>query len=832
MNKRMHGRHGVWISGAALMALGVGSAAGCGATKSEKELGADNGPVQAASEAVTSTYDWPQFGGDSRHGGNNTLETKITRSNVNKLAQLFRISLPETIEGAPVVLTNVTTPSGVHDVGFVTTRNGALVAFDAYTGNTLWTKQPSGSQITMSSPAIDPSRAYVYGVGLDMHLHKYAVGDGTEVLTGGWPQLFTNKPSVEKGSTALTIATVNGVSYLYLGTGGYDGDGGDYQGHVTTVNLNTGTETVFNAMCSDQTVHFGTSPDCAAAKSGIWAKAGVTFDPATNRLYAVTGNGTYAPASRYWGDSILALSPDGTGANGNPLDTYTPSNYQTLQNNDKDLGSTNLLILPNNGSKYPHLGAMSGKDAMVRLINLDNMSGQGGPGHVAGEVASAALTTGGENQNPSTSWINPADGSTWLFFVSPANGINAYHLLVDGSGNPALSPIWHAGGGGGGAAVANNVLYYATNGVLHALDPLTGAELWRDSTIGQIHWQTPAIVNGVVYIGDNARELTAYSINTEQPLSRSGWTAVGTPTGGDVAANALDGNPATRWSTGAAMTNGMSFVVDMKNTQSFDEISMLAGGASDYPRSFQVFVSNDGVNFGNAITSGTGGGTTVTAAFPPQSARFIKVVQTGTASNWWSIAEFNVLTSGSGGGGGGTGGSSGTGGSGGGGVTGGGGTGGSAGSGGSSGAFASAIDCGGPAAAPYVADVDFTGGSTINHASTIDLSGVTNPAPAAVYQSGRIGNFSYTIPGFAPNSSHTVRLHFAETYFSSAGSRVFNVSINGTAELSNFDIESAAGAKNKAITRSFTLNANASGAYVIQTQSIKDNSLISGVDIQ
>jgi hypothetical protein len=158
--------------------------------------------------------------------------------------------------------------------------------------------------------------------------------------------------------------------------------------------------------------------------------------------------------------------------------------------------------------------------------------------------------------------------------------------------------------------------------------------------------------------------------------------------------------------------------------------------------------------------------------------------------------------------------------------------GGSSGSGGTGGAFASAIDCGGPAATPYVADVDFTGGSTINHANPIDVSGVTNPAPAVVYQSARIGNFSYTIPGFTPNSSHTVRLHFAETYFSTAGSRVFNVSINATSELSNFDIESAAGAKNKAITRSFTLNANPSGAYVIQTQSIKDNSLISGIDIQ
>src|SRR5260370_13796855 len=42
------------------------------------------------------------------------------------------------------------------------------------------------------------------------------------------------------------------------------------------------------------------------------------------------------------------------------------------------------------------------------------------------------------------------------------------------------------------------------------------------------------------------------------------------------------------------------------------------------------------------------------------------------------------------------------------------------------------INACGPAVSPFAADMDFTGGSTINHANTIDLSGVTNPAPMAV----------------------------------------------------------------------------------------------------
>jgi beta-glucanase (GH16 family) len=142
------------------------------------------------------------------------------------------------------------------------------------------------------------------------------------------------------------------------------------------------------------------------------------------------------------------------------------------------------------------------------------------------------------------------------------------------------------------------------------------------------------------------------------------------------------------------------------------------------------------------------------------------------------------------------------------------------------------INCGGPAVSPFAADVDFAGGGTIHHANTIDLSGVTNPAPMAVYQTGRDGNFTYTIPNFTAGSSHTVRLHFAETFWSAAGSRIFNVSINGTTVLTNFDIFAAAGAKNKAIVEQFTANANSSGQYVIKFTTVKDNSLVSGIEIQ
>jgi hypothetical protein len=142
------------------------------------------------------------------------------------------------------------------------------------------------------------------------------------------------------------------------------------------------------------------------------------------------------------------------------------------------------------------------------------------------------------------------------------------------------------------------------------------------------------------------------------------------------------------------------------------------------------------------------------------------------------------------------------------------------------------INSGGPAVSPFAADKDFSGGGTINHANTIDLSGVTNPAPMTVYQTARVGNFTYTIPGFTAGSSHTVRLHFAETFFNAAGSRTFNVSINGTQVLTNFDIFAAAGAQNKAVIKQFTANANSSGQYVVQFTEVVNQSLLSGIEVQ
>ena len=142
-----------------------------------------------------------------------------------------------------------------------------------------------------------------------------------------------------------------------------------------------------------------------------------------------------------------------------------------------------------------------------------------------------------------------------------------------------------------------------------------------------------------------------------------------------------------------------------------------------------------------------------------------------------------------------------------------------------------AIDCGGAASGTFVTDTDFNGGATSGTGTTIDTSAVANPAPQAVYQSNRFGNFTYTIPGLTAGGTYTVRLHFAEEYWTAAGKRTFNVVINGAQVLTNFDIFAAAGAAFKANVQQFSAVASGSGQIVIQAVTVIDNAQINGIEV-
>ncbi len=142
------------------------------------------------------------------------------------------------------------------------------------------------------------------------------------------------------------------------------------------------------------------------------------------------------------------------------------------------------------------------------------------------------------------------------------------------------------------------------------------------------------------------------------------------------------------------------------------------------------------------------------------------------------------------------------------------------------------INCGSSStASPYAADQYYSGGTMHTVTNNIDLSGVTDTAPSAVYKSERYGNATYTIPGLVAGNNYKVRLHMAELYQTATGKRKFNVAINGTTVLSNFDIYAVTGARYKALVREFTTIANTSGNIVITLTTVTDNASICGIEI-
>ena len=127
------------------------------------------------------------------------------------------------------------------------------------------------------------------------------------------------------------------------------------------------------------------------------------------------------------------------------------------------------------------------------------------------------------------------------------------------------------------------------------------------------------------------------------------------------------------------------------------------------------------------------------------------------------------------------------------------------------------INAGGSAAGSFVADVNFSGGNVSSTTSAIDTSLLSGTVPPqSVLQTERWGDSTYTLPGLTAGTSYSVTLYFAEIYWTAAGRRTFNVSINGAQVLSAFDPFVAAGGAKKAIARTFDATANGSGQIVIQ----------------
>ncbi|MFK7861886.1 MAG: discoidin domain-containing protein [Granulosicoccus sp.] len=131
-------------------------------------------------------------------------------------------------------------------------------------------------------------------------------------------------------------------------------------------------------------------------------------------------------------------------------------------------------------------------------------------------------------------------------------------------------------------------------------------------------------------------------------IDRSEWTV--SASHNDWNANlAIDNSISSRWTSTQPQQPGQTFTINMNDSKLIDHVRMTTNNFDpfnlDYPRGYEIHLSDDGINWGDAVASGEGsddGNTDI--FFTRQPAQFIRVTQTGgDAFYWWTIHELTAF---------------------------------------------------------------------------------------------------------------------------------------------------------------------------------------------
>jgi glucosylceramidase len=130
-------------------------------------------------------------------------------------------------------------------------------------------------------------------------------------------------------------------------------------------------------------------------------------------------------------------------------------------------------------------------------------------------------------------------------------------------------------------------------------------------------------------------------------LSPTGWTATANPPGptnscctGDVAANAVDDDASTRYSTGEGQAPGEYLQIDFGRALPVAQLVLDSGASTgDYPRGYAVSVSNDGTTWSQPVATGAGTGQITPIGLDGRPVRYVRVTLTASYGGWWSVAD-------------------------------------------------------------------------------------------------------------------------------------------------------------------------------------------------
>ncbi len=105
--------------------------------------------------------------------------------------------------------------------------------------------------------------------------------------------------------------------------------------------------------------------------------------------------------------------------------------------------------------------------------------------------------------------------------------------------------------------------------------------------------------------------------------------------GADNLAQAIDGNPTTRWSSRALQQAGMWFEIDLNETRTVSGLALdTAGSPQDYPRAYIIRLSQDRQQW-HEVARNAHNEQALEVNFNPQVAHYIQIEQTGSTNRWW-----------------------------------------------------------------------------------------------------------------------------------------------------------------------------------------------------
>ncbi len=109
-------------------------------------------------------------------------------------------------------------------------------------------------------------------------------------------------------------------------------------------------------------------------------------------------------------------------------------------------------------------------------------------------------------------------------------------------------------------------------------------------------------------------------------------------------AKTVDGNTASRWASGVSMKGGEWFTIELPAETNIAGL-VLDSQASyqDFLRKYKVELSTDGTQWNAPEAEGNGSAVTEIIFKAPQKARFVRITQLGSASNFWGINELVLL---------------------------------------------------------------------------------------------------------------------------------------------------------------------------------------------